>query len=68
MDGTLMMGYGLYKDLLGGRPSTDHLSEAERIRLEALSVELNAAIRSIRTFRRNIRQYLESEEFEAQPK
>lgn len=62
MDGTLMMGYGLYKDLLGSRPTTEPLTSTERIQLRALSDELDAAIRSIRTFKKRIKTYLESEE------
>lgn len=62
MDGTLMMGYELYKDLLGGRPTTEPLTPAERIKLEALSDELSAAIRSIRAFKKRAKSYLDSDE------
>jgi hypothetical protein len=57
-----MMGYGLYKELLGGRPTTEPLTASERIKLEALSLELNAAIRSIRAFKKRAKMYLDSDE------
>ncbi len=62
MDGKMMMGYGLYKDLFGVRSTTEPLTEAEQIKLEALSDELDDAISGIREFKKRVRSYLESEE------
>lgn len=68
MDGTIMMAYELYKELLGKRATAKHLTELERLRFDVLiTTELANVTASIQEFQRLGRAYLDSGEFEDHP-